>query len=279
MLNDLDQTLRAILDDAAAPTELRNADVSFETPDKTFAPGQATVNLFLYEVKENRELRDPVPITEIVAGTFVRRTPPLRVSCGYLVTGWSNAVGPARVAEEHRLLGQALLWLSRFPRIPAGFLQGALAVQPFPLPTLVAQADGSRNNGEFWSALGMAPRPAFTVTVTIAMDLSLDLAEGPPVSTKEIRLQQIEPAGAMEPVFSIGGTVRNAATATPLAGAAMTLLETGVGTVSDADGRFRFAGLQPGSYTLRAVAPGFATLDTPIVVPGAAIDAFDVSLT
>jgi hypothetical protein len=279
MLNDLDQTLRAILDDAAAPTELRNADVSFETPDKNFAPAQATVNLFLYEVKENRELRDPVPITEIVAGTFVRRTPPLRVTCGYLATGWSNAVGPARVVEEHRLLGQALLWLSRFPTIPAGFLQGALAVQPFPLPTMVAQADGNRSNGEFWSALGMPPRPAFTVTVTIAMDLSLSLQEGPPVSTKEIRLQQIAPAGVMESVFSIGGTVRDAATTAVIAGAGMTLLESGVSTVSDADGRFLFDGLQPGAYTLRAVAPGFATLDTAIVVPGAATDAFDVSLT
>src|SRR5262245_34532321 len=143
MLNDLDQTLRVILDDAAAPTELRNADISFETPDKTFAPALATVNLFLYEVKENRELRDPVPITEIVAGTFVRRQPPLRATCAYLVTAWSNAVGAARVVEEHRLLGQALLWLSRFPRIPAGFLQGTLAVQPFPPPTMVAQLEGN----------------------------------------------------------------------------------------------------------------------------------------
>jgi hypothetical protein len=57
MIRDLDDTLKAILDDPASPTELRNADVSFEAPDKSFAPAQATVNLFLYEVKENRELR------------------------------------------------------------------------------------------------------------------------------------------------------------------------------------------------------------------------------
>lgn len=279
MLNDLDQTLRVILDDGTAPVELRNADVSFETPDKNFAPGQATVNLFLYEVKENRELRDPVPITDIVAGTFVRRQPPLRVTCMYLVTAWSNAVGAARIVEEHRLLGQAVLWLSRFPKIPAPFLQGALAVQPFPPPALVAQMDGGRHNGEFWSALGMPPRPAFSVSVTIAMELGLALPEGPPVSTKEIRLQQIGPAGVMESVFSIGGTVRDAATLAGIGGADLTIVESGVSTTTTADGRFRFQGLQPGGYTLHTVAPGFATLDTPIVVPGAAIDAFDVSLT
>ena len=47
-----------MLDDAAAPADLRAADVSFDTPDKDFKPAQATVNLFLHEVIENRALRD-----------------------------------------------------------------------------------------------------------------------------------------------------------------------------------------------------------------------------
>jgi hypothetical protein len=179
MIRDLDDTLRVILDDPLGPTELLNADVSFETPDKNFAPAQATVNLFLYEVKENRELRDPVPITEIVGNTFIKRTPPLRVDCTYIVTTWSNQVGAARVAEEHRLLSQALLWLSRFPIIPAGFLQGSLVNPPFPHPTMVAQMDGNKNMGEFWSALGSPPRPAFYLVVTIAMDLGVQMPEGP----------------------------------------------------------------------------------------------------
>src|SRR5258706_3643559 len=103
MFQDLDDTLEAILDDAGAPPELRAAVVSFETPDKNFAPVQATVNLFLYEVKENRSLRDPVPITEIVAGQFIRRMPPLRVDCCYLVTAWSPQAGAAKIVEEHLL--------------------------------------------------------------------------------------------------------------------------------------------------------------------------------
>jgi hypothetical protein len=205
--------------------------------------------------------------------------PPLRATCAYLVTAWSNSVGAARIVEEHRLLGQALLWLSRFPRVPTAFLQGALTNQPFPPPTLVAQMEGNRNNGEFWSALGLPPRPAFTVSVTIAIELGLSIDEGPPVSTKEIRFQQIDPAGAFESVFGIGGTVRDGGTSDPITDAELTLVERGLVARTDAVGRFRFDGLQPGSYTLRTVAPGFATLDTAIVVPGAAIDAFDVSLT
>src|SRR6185436_10808074 len=104
MFQDLDDTIEAILDDAGAPVELRDAAVSFETPDKNFAPAQPTINLFLYEVKENRDLRDPVPITEIVGGQFVRRMPPLRVDCCYLVTAWSAQAGASKIAEEHLLL-------------------------------------------------------------------------------------------------------------------------------------------------------------------------------
>jgi hypothetical protein len=281
MFHDLDDTLEAILDDAAAPIELRNAEVSFETPDKNFAPPQATVNLFLYEVKENRELRDPAPIREIVAGNYIRRTPPLRVDCMYLVTAWSNQVGAARVVEEHQLLAQALMWLSRFTTIPAVFLQGGLIGQPFPPPTLVAQMNSDKNMGEFWTALGSPPRPAFYLNVTIAMDLGVAAPEGPPVVTKEIRLRRKSPTGgpALETVFEIGGTVRADVTLNPIADAQLSLLELNRAGSTDQDGRFKFDNLEAGNYTLRVSATGFATKDELITVPGAVLNEYDVELT
>jgi hypothetical protein len=48
MFHDLDSTQTSILDDATSPTELRDADMSFETTDRNLAAGQPTVNLFLY---------------------------------------------------------------------------------------------------------------------------------------------------------------------------------------------------------------------------------------
>src|SRR5262245_19983581 len=115
MFRDLDDTLTSVLDDPGGPSELVAADVNFEIPDDTFNPGQPTLNLFLYDVHENRELRDPVPIVERIGGLFMRRRPPLRVDCCYMVTAWDSSTGPTRIANEHRLLSQALLWLSRFP--------------------------------------------------------------------------------------------------------------------------------------------------------------------
>src|SRR5262252_1280721 len=192
MFQDLDSTLNKILDDETmkgssfAPplSELFDADVTFVTPDKNFPASlqKATVNLFLYEVKENRELRDPVPVLEKNGSSFSRRLPPVRIDCSYIVTTWSNQAAAVRVVEEHRLLSQALLWLTRFPTIPVKYLQGGLVSQPFPLQTIVAQVDANKNAGEFWSALGIPPRPAFYLTVTVALELAV-LEQGPLVTT------------------------------------------------------------------------------------------------
>jgi hypothetical protein len=278
MIQDLDAALGTLLDDPGAPADLRAADVTFATPDKNFTPGQPTVDLFLYEVTENRELRDPVPVTALAGAAFVRRTPPLRLDCTYLVTTWSNQTGAARIVEEHRLLGQAIAWLSRFPTLsPALFAGGSLADPPFPPPTMVAQMDPNKNAGEFWNALGIPPRPAFSLTVTIALDLAREAPVGPPVVTKQLDIGPLPP-GAFETLFQIGGTIRSTGTLAPVAGATVTLVGTEQSAQSDADGRFTFAGLAAAGYTLHAEAAGFASADKPIAVPAAALNAYDMSL-
>ncbi|MGB9180926.1 MAG: Pvc16 family protein [Pyrinomonadaceae bacterium] len=282
MFQDLDSTLKKILGDGGAPLPLRSAEVGFEPPDKSFAPAVPTINLFLYEVKENRELRDPQPIIVKSGATFVRQLPPLRVEGVYLVTTWSDKTGAAKIAEEHLLLGQAIAWLSRFPVIPDAFLQGSLVGQPFPPPTLVAQMDANKNAGEFWSALGSTPRPAFYLSVTISIDLGLVTPEGPPVVTKEIILKEKMPTGIAEPVladfFEIGGTVRDANTLAVIANAQVTLLELQRVAITDAEGHFRFDELNSGNYTLRTVATGFSPFNIAIEVPGTVLNAYDVNL-
>jgi hypothetical protein len=272
MFQDLDDTLKKMLDDPAAPQVLRDADVSFETPEKGFVVGQATINLFLYEVRENRELRDPLPITKLKGGVYVRQPATLRVECCSLVPAWSHEEKAKKVAEEHQLLALALVWLSRFATIPASFFQGSLVGQPFPPPTLVAQLNSDKNMGEFWTALGSAPRPAFYLTATLALDLNVEAPDGPPVVTKEIILNG-------ESLLEIAGLVTAAATDAPIEGAQVLLLEKQRTTMTDVQGRFRFNNLTAGNYTLRVSAAGFVTADNPITVPGTTLDEYDVSLT
>jgi hypothetical protein len=273
MFNDLDSTLTQVLNDPPAPElqELRDADVSFETPDRTFTPGQPTVNLFLYEVRENRSLRDPRPIFERgpVGHRFVRRQPPLRADCSYIVTTWgAGAAGPARVAAEHRLLGQALTWLSRFPTIPDRYLQGLLAAADriYPPPAMVAQLDPNQNAGDFWAALGIAPRPAFYLTVTV--ELSLDPAgiKGDLVTT---RFTEFYVDGEADlPWIQIGGRVVDQPSGDGVPEAVVDLVDLGLRTRSGVEGRYSFTRVPPGAHTVRVVAQGFQVNTQPLVVPG-----------
>lgn len=278
MFQDLDTTLQALLDDSTAPTFLRNADVSFETPDRNYRPAQATVNLFLFEVKENRTVRDPQPILALVDGQYRRTLPPLRVECAYLVTTWSNQTGPVKIMEEHELLGQALAWLSRFDTIPDRYLQGTLVGQPYPPPTLVAQMEGKQTLGEFWNALGTPPRPAFTLSVTIALDLAVAQIEGPPVVTHELRFRGTEDRNGVVRVFAIGGVIKEVGSNAVIVGATVTLQEVGWTTQSDAAGRFRLSGLAAGHYTLAVSAAGYAGSQRLIQMPDPSTNAYDFQL-
>jgi len=271
MFHDLDTTLKGILGDAKVPADLGGALSSFLTPEKGYAPSENTVNLFLYDVKENRDLRDPVPIVERKNAAFVQRRPPLRVDCSYLVTAWSTEEKDVKVKEEHQLLGAAFLWLSRFPTIPDKFLQGTLANQPFPPPTMVAQLDGTRNTAEFWTALGIPPRPCFNLVVTIAMDLAVEVPAGPPVVSEEIRLND-------EKTFQIGGVVKDDA-GNVLTDARVILVETGLSATTDRAGRFRFGYLVTGDYKLCAAKEGYASSpQKAVAVPATGLDAYDITL-
>ncbi|MFG1817774.1 Pvc16 family protein [Kribbella sp. NPDC049174] len=250
MFHDLDETLKAMLDDAAAPTELRAADVSFDTPDKDYKPTEATVNLFLHEVTENRSLRDEARVLARAGDVYTSRLPSLRVDCTYLATAWSSQAGGLRAAEEHRLLGLALQWLSRFPVVDERFLRGSLKTppQPYPLPAVVAQTQEGRSIGEFWSALGVSPRPAFPLTVTVALEPYDEVEELPLVQEVHLRSTLVD-----HPVLR--GVLFDKSLA-PVPAAAVSVVETGAQATSGPDGEFVVPGLEFGTYTLTVRASG-----------------------
>jgi hypothetical protein len=272
MIDLLDNTLTMVI--GAAPAgglldDLHNADVSFITPEKGHAPAaNAEVNLFLYETKENRNLRDPLPMTVLSGGLMVRRRPPLRVDCAYMVTAWCDGATPGeKVNAAHKLLGQALNWLSRFPEIPDTYLQaGGLSTQLYAPPTMVAQLDGVDSAGEFWHALGIAPRPYFNLVVTIAMDLDLQI-EDSIVTTITSRYHGTDPTAVDERVL-IGGTVRDKL-GVPVPDAWVRLDPVGMPQllsetqVTDTSGRFIFSHATSGTtVALRARSPGLGQTPT-----------------
>jgi hypothetical protein len=175
MFSDVSETLQAILDDDALVDsfpELAAAQVAFERPSEQFSPSQTTVNLFLFDIRENLELRTNEPVVTRQNGEAQVRRPPKRVDCSYLVTAWAaGGTGPRLVLDEHELLGQAMQVFMRCPFVPEKFLRGSLKAQTAPLPLRV----GGTNKGEmkdpadFWSALGNKLRPSLIVTVTVEL--------------------------------------------------------------------------------------------------------------
>jgi hypothetical protein len=276
MIHDLALILRKILNDPGLPEPLKSAQIAFDRPTEPFNPGQRTVNLFLYDVRENVGLRDNEPIIQRQNGQVIIRQPPLRVACSYLVTAWpAGATGEALVLQEHQLLSQALQTLSRYPTISGDLLLGtSFERQEPPLPMMMAQMDGLKNPSEFWTALGNKLRASFSVTVTIAMDVFLPETE-PMVDTGIVNLAQQDSPVTGE-TFRIEGLVTDAGGA-PAGNATVTLVEMGLRVRTDAEGRYDLGARLPGNYTLRAQL-GAAVRDINIAVPVSAGSNYNVQL-
>jgi Pvc16 N-terminal domain/Carboxypeptidase regulatory-like domain len=260
MIRDLSESLAALLAAPDLPEELREALVSFEHPIDTFNPDRPTLNLFLYELKESRELRSNEPIVRRENGNALIRPPAVRVDCYYLLTAWpGDQTGSEGALRGHRLLSQALAALARHPTIPADVLVGQLRGQEPPLPMLVAQPDGPANPAEFWSALGSRLRPAITLCATVAMDVFA--AE--PAALVRARVLRFPPG---EDFVALDGRVVDE-TGRGLLDARVELLGTELRAVTDALGRYRLERVPRAAFTLRVRASGFAVQDEPVELP------------
>jgi hypothetical protein len=173
MLDDLDRTLRAVI--GAEVPALAADHLHFEPPDADFTPAVPAVDLFLYDVRENRELRsNDWQLDRPGNGQVTKHRAPRRVDCSYLITAWAGDP-----LSEHLLLGQVLQALLRRPVIPGDAAHGELAGQD--LPTSILQPTLLQGIGEFWQALGNKPRAAVHLTVTVAVQTAV------PVATTEVR--------------------------------------------------------------------------------------------
>ena len=176
MINDLDETLAKLLRSSLPSDWVDQVQISFAAPDNQFPPQSVTlpaIDLFLYDVRENLELRsNDVHLTRHSDGTAVRQRAPVRVDFSYLVTAWPSLSVADPWEDEHRLLGEVMRALLRHQTIPQNMLQGKLAEQDVPLPVSSLQPGRLQSLGEFWQALGGKPKVTLNYTVTVAVDVS-----------------------------------------------------------------------------------------------------------
>ena len=92
MFQDLDLTLAALLGSELA---VGNVAVSFAAPDDQFPPSGVTlpaIDFFLYDVREDHDLRTSEwEVERRSDGMIIRKRPPVRVTCSYLITSWPSS--------------------------------------------------------------------------------------------------------------------------------------------------------------------------------------------
>lgn len=194
MFEDLDKTLEQLLTRELPPAILETASISFVAPDADFPPQGAplpSINLFLYDIHENMELRSPEWNQERRAdGTVLQQRAPVRVDCSYLITAWPSDASPQPAVDEHKMLGAVLKVLIRYPVLPDAFLFGSLAKQEPPLPAITIHQSQLQSWGDFWQAIGSKPKAALQYTVTISVPVGEPVVTGGIVRDKTINFKR-----------------------------------------------------------------------------------------
>ena len=192
MIRDLDKTIAELLIRELPPALVDQVAISFAAPDTEFPPSGVTppaIDLFLYDIRENLDLRSSEWITDRSGnGASSRLRSPTRIDCSYLITAWSSEGPSTRAMAEHHLLSEVIKVLVRHPSLPEVLLQGSLRGQDPPLPAATLQPGRLQSVAEYWQALGGRPKAALNYTVTIGVPQDAPLVTEKPVVDKGINL-------------------------------------------------------------------------------------------
>lgn len=284
MLNLVDSLIQKVLDTqwTATPPPVKPY-FSFATPDAEFRShlpsDKPTLNMFLTEIKENRDFRraswDTIPLPD---RTTVLSMPPAYFDCLYLVSAWSPAqdspmVSPAM--QEHQTLGEALRVFIRNPDLVPNSLgiTGGVVFTNAHIYFTVGPPEAARMANELWQTMQLPWKATVSLIVTAPVDPLFDAAPSPLMVTFVQRFGGVNSAPAdFEELIQIGGWVLKKADDSPIANATVTRVDTGEQTMTDVLGQFTFTGLHRGMQTFSAAAAGMSTLEKTINIPVASAD-------
>jgi hypothetical protein len=179
MIHEVDDALRQVLrGEALAGTEV---EIALDAPTKDWAARRnaPTVNMYLYDIREDLRRRQRGMLNEYGPDGRVasRHMPPRYLKMSYLVTAWTQ-----RPEDEHRLLSVLLTTLLGYDALPPGLLTGSLAALALPVPLTVAlPPPEDRAFADVWTALGGELKPSLDVVVSAPLDAGRRHPAGRPV--------------------------------------------------------------------------------------------------
>lgn len=274
MFADLDESIRLLLVERGNLNS-GEIDIAFDMPTRDWAAGisKPTINLYMYDLRENMQLRNPSPwqVRRGPNNTAIKSRPDIRLDVSYNVTAFANSL-----EDEHRLLGRVLMTLLQSPSIPEDLLQGLVAGQE--IQTYVArESEVFQSPADYWGSLDNDIRPSIDYRVTASMDLTQEIEVGL-VLTSKFNIAQINGRNGMvrdieEMALSFGGKIHRSGDAeSGIPDTKVTLLERALDSITDEEGRYKFHKVPPGQYTLVIVAPGMEERREGIEVPSGSYD-------
>lgn len=268
MIVDLDETIKQIMIQKGS-LDTAEVDISFDTPDREWSSSisRPTINFYLYDIRENHELRGiEWTIEKDRNGTATRKKNPSRIDLSYLITVWTSDT-----SDEHRLLWHVLLTLFSYPTLPDEVLSGRLVELSCPIKISTAQPDGLLNNpADFWAALDNELRPSVSYVVTLPLDTDMAFT-APVVRTKIVDFKA--PDTGKERLVQVAGMVHQAGEETQgIADARVIVKEVGMTTETDNQGHYSFRKLPEGDHTFQVLISGKVVAESVITVPGASYD-------
>ena len=187
MIPDVDEALRKLLLHETESKE-DEVDIQFDQPRREWSSrlSKPTLNLFLFDLRENLRLRGSEQYTTInhPDGTAEVHRNPVRMDLRYLLTAWVK-----EAEDEHLLLASAMMGLLRNPYLPPYCLTERLKQQAAPIwlevATFPPEAGPIDKLSEIWGVLDNEMRPGVVLTVTLALDPHL------PVFYKQVRASEV----------------------------------------------------------------------------------------
>jgi hypothetical protein len=280
MLPDLDDTLRQLLIHEM-PISEGEVDIAFDQPTREWSArlgGKPTLNLFLYDIRENTRLRQAAsPWERTVSnkdGLVGERRKAVRFDVHYMLTVWSGYTDNA-----HYLTARALMALLRVPCLSESVLKelfdddapAALLDQPAPITLQVAQNDVLEKPTDIWSVLSNDMRPAIPITATLAINPFM-IVETPLV--REMQRHTTQRGQRTYAAMGFNAEISGCLISTCyLINRQVRLLEHNEIVPVTSQGDFRIANLTAGEYTLVITADNLkAPVEWRLVVPSKSYD-------
>jgi hypothetical protein len=188
MIHAVDESLRALVRREALEGDA--VEVVFDAPTRDWGARRTTptVDIYLYDVREDLRRRENGYVDVREDGRVTGRArPPRQFKLSYLVTAWTQ-----RAEDEHHLLSALLDCFVLHDHLPPELLVSPLDELEEPVPlTIALPPPQDRSLSDVWSALGGELKPSLDLVVVIPWIPAAEPVTAPPVLDRRFDVGRI----------------------------------------------------------------------------------------